>query len=199
MVFYFNAGDDFANGTFGWGVDDVAVHTFPLGADPDCDGDDELDECEIAGDPSLDWNGNGVLDVCECLAETSCIGEPNSVGNGGRLGAVGLPSLSSNTFHLLADDIVPGEFALFFYGFAPLSPTPFGEGLLCVEAPFERLNPALPIDPAGQVSRWVDFTQPPTDTFAAGDVIFFQCWYRDPCTGCTGFNLTHAMRVVLCL
>jgi hypothetical protein len=198
LVFFFNAGDDFANGTFGWGVDDVGVYAFAVGADPDCDSDGILDECEIAANPTVDQNANGILDACECLTAITCIGAPNSVGSGGRLGAVGMPSLSLNGFSLLADDIVPGEFALFFFGFSPLDPAPFGDGWLCVAPPMVRLNPAVSVDPAGQVLRPVDFTSPPTDTFAPGDVLFFQCWYRDPCVGCAGFNFTHAMSATLC-
>ncbi|MEC8855553.1 MAG: hypothetical protein VXX15_08100, partial [Planctomycetota bacterium] len=37
----------------------------------DCDGDGQLDACQIAGDPDLDLNLDGVLDSCQCLADVS--------------------------------------------------------------------------------------------------------------------------------
>ena len=41
-----------------------------LPADVDCDGDQLCDSCEIEADPSLDTNGNGVLDSCEDLCRS---------------------------------------------------------------------------------------------------------------------------------
>lgn len=37
----------------------------------DCDDDGQLDACQIAGDPDLDLNLDGVLDFCQCLADVS--------------------------------------------------------------------------------------------------------------------------------
>ena len=72
----------------------------------DCDG-------EIADNPALDLNGNGVLDECECFVTTNCQTSPNSVGPGATIGAIGQPLISTENFVLTAHDCPASQFGVF--------------------------------------------------------------------------------------
>ena len=199
LRFYFSTRDEASNDWFGWAIDDVRITALPPGLDPDCDGDGLLDECEIGADPDLDYDANGVLDSCECLVTNYCATSPNSVGTGALMGWSGAPSLGAGTFELRAQSLPPGQFGLFFFGFAERTPPlPFGEGLRCVQSPIFRLWPVAQSSGAGTVARLVDFGSPPASLVDAGEAVFFQFWYRDPCSGCAGWNLTDGLRALFC-
>ena len=129
-----------------------------------------------------------------------CIGAPNSVGSGARIGYYGSTSIAANDFHLTVAHAPPHQFGLFFYG-PGQDEVLFGNGYRCI-APYPtglfRLGPPLPTDVAGTVIRHVDF-----DLLSGGDgEIFpgstwnFQFWYRDPAHGGEQFNLSDALSAI---
>ncbi len=55
----------------------------------DCDNNNEADACELLADPSLDLNGNGILDVCDCPGDINGDGVTDLGDLSGLLGAFG--------------------------------------------------------------------------------------------------------------
>ena len=171
-------------------------------ADPaaDCDGDTDLDSCEIADDPFLDQNVNGVLDSCECLITRYCSpAAPNTVSaTGGRMEAIGLPSLSLNSLVLECHEVRPSNFGVFFYGPFQTS-VPFGDGFRCVGGLIKRINPPVNSGPNGIGIKSLNFNQLPLSQVAAGETFNFQYWYRDPQPVGYGYNLSDALEITFCL
>jgi hypothetical protein len=64
----------------------------------DCDGNLVPDEVQIQNNPSLDMNGDGLLD--SCVSPSYCTGAINSSGEGGSIHALGSPELSQNNLTL---------------------------------------------------------------------------------------------------
>ncbi len=131
-----------------------------------------------------------------------CTALPHSGGCAGTLSASGTPSATSAApFWITADQLVPGQFGLLFYGYAPAA-TPFvAGGKLCVGAPLVRL-PALPTGGSGACggSFAVDFNQRIQSGADAGlvpgAVVYCQGWYRDPMGG-SGSVLTDARQFTI--
>ncbi len=170
----------------------------------DCDQNGLPDLYEIATDPSLDCNGNSVLDHCERLAGNYCQTSPNSVGTGALIGYFGTLSIADNTFTVRAGQSPANQFGLFFYGLEQTS-VPFGNGVLCVgpgSNVIHRLVPPQLTDDLGNVQRLVDFTQPPASMdlgeITPGSTWNFQFWYRDPGGGGAFFNLSDALSATFC-
>ena len=174
-----------------------------LAGDPDldCDGNGSLDSCEIDADGSLDLNGDGVLDACECAASSYCLPAGNSAGTSAIIGFQGSLSIASSDFALTATGAPPLKFGLFFYG-ATQGQQLLGEGMLCVAAPVQRVQPILLTDSDGSASLVLDLTQPPfvDGPFAVSphSTWNFQFWYRDPLGGPAGFNFSDALMVSFC-
>jgi hypothetical protein len=152
----------------------------------DCDGDGQCDGIAIIGDPSLDWNGDGVLDTCS--PATYCSSTPNSGSSGGALiAASGSPRVSDDSFTLIATGCAPLQFSYFVMSQSQAFVPGFGgsQGNLCVGAPIVRLN----IPNTGQVDltdavgtrsysvAWDDV--PAAATIAPGETWNFQLWFRD--------------------
>ena len=55
----------------------------------DCDNNSEPDACQILANPSLDMNGNGVLDMCECPGDIDGNGATDLADLAGLLAAFG--------------------------------------------------------------------------------------------------------------
>ena len=157
----------------------------------DCDGNGLVDSCEIADNPALDLNGNGVLDECECFVATYCQTSPNSVGPGATIGAIGQPSISTDDFVLTAHDCPASQFGILFHG-PEQQDVSFGDGVLCVERPMVRL-PVVATNGNGAAAWPLAL-----GGFTAGQMRYFQFWYRDPAAGGAGFNLTDALEVTFC-
>jgi len=126
-----------------------------------------------------------------------CIGAPNSVGSGARIGYVGSTSIAANDFHLTVAHAPPHQFGLFYFG-PSQTEVPFGNGYRCV-APLPtgifRLGPASPTNADGTLIRHVDFT---VLSGSDGQILSestwnFQLWYRDPAHGGEQFNLSDAL------
>ena len=164
----------------------------------DCDNDGVNDLQEIAADPLLDVNGNGVPDSCECVATSYCVGAPNSVGPGARIALVGLPSVSLNSMTLLCSQLPPSSSGRFFYGPNQIQ-VPFGNGYRCVGGATYRL-PVTLSGPTGTAARSLDLQNPMpgAPTLLPGSTWNFQYWYRNVAAGGAGFNLSDGLAVRFC-
>jgi hypothetical protein len=168
----------------------------------DCDGDNLPDAYEIALNPALDWNGDGVLDGC--TPANYCTAAANSTGVPAVVGAAGSPLIADNAFTLEAWDMPQNEFAYFLMSESTAFVPGFGgsSGNLCVGAPIVRLsNPAasggvLNSGTTGTVSLTMDLTNlPPGTKVHVGDTWYFQLWFRDFTTGPTS-NTTDGIEVM---
>ncbi len=130
-----------------------------------------------------------------------CPTSMNSAGQGALLTTTGSTSISANGLRLLVTNSPPSTIGLFIYG-SNSSQVPWGNGLLCVPAPFARLLPLDIASPSGFVDRALDFTQAPLvgTPFAvqAGSTWNFQFAFRDAAAGGANFNSTNAARIVFC-
>ncbi|GEM_PF-559164 len=165
----------------------------------DCDGDGQPDDCQIAADPSLDWNGDGVLDSCS--APNYCQANANSSGQAGFIGATGSPVIADNSISLTAVFLPSNEFGYFLMSntqdYVPL----FGgsAGNLCLGGQILRFSKP----PSGQVLNTgvggfvvmpVDLGVLPGATIVApGEHWYFQLWFRDQQTS----NTTNGLDVML--
>ena len=63
--------------------------------------------------------------------------------------------------------------------------------------------PIISMDVFGDVSYDIDWDSAPIDSGAgawnAGDIWNIQFWYRDPAGGPSGFNLSNALELEICL
>ena len=205
-----------ASDIFGWAVsisgDDVlvgtpqsvqsgsppgVVHAFDLDG-PDCDLNGIADCEDIAAEPSLDSDGNGLIDSCECAIELYCKSVVNSTGLPAAIGATGSFSLAQNDLTLTVSGLPLQQFGIFFYGMHQTE-LPFGDGLLCLSNPIFRLSP-VPSGQTGASTFLMDYTQPPEQAaeITTGSTWNFQFWYRDPAAGLGGFNLTAALQISFC-
>ena len=127
-------------------------------------------------------------------AEQFCDARPNSTGTAAKIAKSGPIGIEDNFLTLSVSGAVPGAFALFFYG-AERAPAPFGEGALCIGAPFFRLYPPLSVGLNGSVARALELDQPPLGSGPGqglpGSTWAFQLWYRDG----LAFNLSDALRI----
>ena len=178
--------------------DDVDIS---LGISQDCNANAIPDECDIADGTSGDANGNGVPDECDCATSNYCTSFPNSSGNSASMGSSGLADVSLNNFDLTVGGAATNQFCLFFYG--PSQTTIlFGDGILCITGGFHRLSPPQMLDGSGAATRQLNFSQPPANSgpgmIAPGSTWNFQCWFRDPSFGASGYNLSDGLNVTFC-
>ena len=198
----------------------IYVYDFP---DPDCNGNgipdsDDIangsldcnlngtpDECELALDPSLDWDGNGVLDSCAGGGPSYCFGNINAAGNVGSIEASGSPLIIDNNLTLSSHNLPIGQpgYYLFSANTGYVNPFGGGAGVLCLGAPIRRLNtpagyPLLFVNATGDVSLTLDLGNLPGTILAPGDIYIFQLWHRenDPVTGNPTANTTDSMRLM---
>ncbi len=134
-------------------------------------------------------------------AESVCPPSPSSVGGGAQLevgGDIAIGSSWHTEPELIASNAPPGTPALFCYG-PPSAPQPFGDGMLCMGTPIQRLGPPQLVEPDGSLRRVISFEEPPAGSgpgkIHPGSTWTFQLWYRDPTGGAAGFNLSEALSV----
>lgn len=140
--------------------------------------------------------GDGSGAACPCLNP----GNPgqgcaNGTGSGATLAVSGSTSLSAADLSLVASGLVPGNAGLFFQGSAQLNAglgTPFGDGLFCAGGTIVRLE-ARVANGSGVAGTTLDIGA--LGGVGAGDVRYYQIWYRDPVgTPCgSGQNLSQAL------
>lgn len=157
-----------------WGSNGLAQWLDPLGSNPTTlDGFDPYPPC--------------------VLPTNVCTTTPNSVGQGAVMLWGGSTVRSQNNFFIAATGLPPGAANIFFYGPTQTS-VPFGNGVRCVSGSMVRLavsNASV----VGDAVMQVNLVGSPID---AGEVWFFQNWYRNPAAGGAGFNLSDALRTPFC-
>jgi hypothetical protein len=137
------------------------------------------------------------LSTCP-VPTTYCTSSPNSSGEGAVIGSFGTASIVANDLTLTVDDATPHQFGLFYYGPNQIS-LPYGEGVRCVGGGIYRLG-VVSLDTLGNGIHQLDITNPPEASaqIEVGDIWNFQCWYRDPAGGPSGFNFSDGLEVLFC-
>ena len=176
----------------------------PAAAPSDCNANGFADSCDISLGSSLDQNGNGVPDECECpTPQLYCSAQTNSLGCTPELTHTGTLQLGSPLpFLITATKLLPQQFGILFYGTQP-NGVPFQGGTLCVKQPITR-TPVQNSRGGGSTCTGklsVDFkawTQSGVDPgLVVGQDVFAQFWSRDAAAPATT-NLTGAMRFTIC-
>jgi len=163
----------------------------------DCNGNSVYDGTEIAANPALDLNANGILDSCECLVTSYCVGAPNSVGSGAVMDHAGTVSLGINNLTLLCTGCPPNTAGVFFYG-PQQTQVAFGNGFRCVGGSITRTGPTA-ASGGGIAARNINFAAFPFNTtISAGSTQNFQFWYRNAAAGGAGFNLSNGLSIRFC-
>jgi hypothetical protein len=180
----------------GNGIDDFL--DIITGTSMDVDGNGIPDECAIAPGASY-CEGDGSSKNCPC-GNNSIYGDhagcANSTGQGARLSATGEASLAHDTL-VLHGAGMPNSPVLYFQGFS-MNTLTFGDGFLCAGG-IRRLGAKL--NSLGS-SSFPEVGGPQISVKgginAAGTTGYYQAWYRDPATYCTGatFNLSNGMKIV---
>lgn len=177
------------------GASSSVLDTTPLSASPCELGFSESLRAAVAAQPLPDGVDLRRYD----LAETYCVGAPNSAGPGASIGYAGTTSVTIGDLELVVTGAVPSTPGYFIYGDAQAQ-VPLGDGFRCVGGSIFRLRPATLADGSGANARLLDFTQPPAGSgpgaITAGSTWHFQYWYRDPLgPGGTGNNLSDGLSV----
>lgn len=127
-----------------------------------------------------------------------CTSLANSAGLPSLISHTGTTSIATNDFTLVAQDGVPSQFGLFYYGANEIQ-LPFGDGYRCVGGSINRLTPAGLSDGFGTSTKWVDFNAASASAITIGSTWKFQHWYRDPAgPGGTGFNYSDGLSATFC-
>lgn len=153
-----------------------------------------------SGSSSNSCAGDGSAVTCPCGnnsetgADQGCL---NSTGLGSPILAGGSPRVSSDAFRVHSCHLRPGQPALLFVGQNLINGgngIPFGDGLRCAGGSVVRLGVKTPN--AAGIASWGPGLGVPGG-WAAGDVRYFQVWYRDPSgSPCgAGFNTSSALQV----
>ena len=161
---------------------------------PDCNGNGTPDDQEIAGDPSLDWNGDGVLD--ECTPPNYCTANPNSTGQIAVMSVSGSPIITDNNFTLTASQMPTFEWGYFLMaGSQGFIPNVGGSGgNLCLGFPFYRFSKfptgtILSSGAGGTFSFSPNLLNLPQGVvFMIGETWDFQAWYRDGAASTSNFT-----------
>lgn len=128
---------------------------------------------------------------------TYCQSAPNSVGPGVMIGSTGSTSWTANDLTLRATGAPAGQNGIFYFGPDQVQ-APFGEGFRCVGGLVYRLG-ITNAGPTGTFERVLDYQNLPAGaSIESGDTWNFQCWYRDPQGGPSGFNLSNGLSVKFC-
>lgn len=146
--------------------------------------------------------GDGSASTCPCGnatfvgAQTGCA---HSLGVGGNLNALGVPSIAADTLVLRGDSMLDVP-ALYFQGDATLgggAGVVFGDGLLCVSGSVKRLGAKT------NLFGWSEYPQAGntpisiTGNANAGTTLYYQVWYRDQAAYCSAdaWNVTNALAI----
>ena len=170
----------------------------------DCDDDGVLDAGQLAADPTLDLDGNLVLDRCEAVGVTYCSpNTPNSTGASGEMTALGSAEVARNDLRITARQLPASAFGFFITSTTPGSvfPVANSQGTLCIIGNIGRGAGGGIINsgPLGVLDGQVDLTAVPQPTgpvaVLPGDTWHFQAWHRDATGGQTTSNFTDAVAV----
>jgi hypothetical protein len=186
----------------------------------DCNENGVEDAVDIANGSSIDANSNGIPDECEDGVIETCMcpegsgmcgndyatgGCENSTTLGAKLlsnvGSGGTTSIANDDLVLTTSQLPLNVSGMVFMGASPKTPTPFYDGLRCIESPVLRY-PLANSGPSGQIVLGpgiaalaaIRFGVP--GTIDAGENWYFQTWYRDSTGPCgNGSNLSNSVRV----
>lgn len=141
-------------------------------------------------------DGSGAPCPCGNPGQTGQ-GCASSSGTGATLAGFGTADVALDDLSLTARQLLPGRPALLFVGTQALvggSGLAFGDGLRAAGGSVERLGVRVP-DPGGNATWGPGLRS--IGAWSAGDVRFFQVWYRDPVgSPCgSGFNLSGGLEV----
>ena len=127
-----------------------------------------------------------------------CTANANSTGVPAIVDFSGSVRVSNNDFLLLASNMPPGTFGLFFFG-DQQTQTPIGgsQGILCVSGTQFRLPPVQADPFFGSAFYQVDFTDPATNAtqILGGSTWNFQMWFRDAPGGQVTSNTSDALQI----
>jgi hypothetical protein len=136
-----------------------------------------------------------------CGVSTRCIATANSTGDAAEIGYAGSPSVAANDLTLLASQLPPGQFGIFYYGAAETQVS-FGNGFRCVAPGGVGLFrfPPMSTGTTGTATYALDNTSPPqaSGQITAYSTWHFQFWFRDPLAGGANFNLSDALEITFC-
>ncbi|MCB9913567.1 MAG: hypothetical protein H6828_00290 [Planctomycetes bacterium] len=123
----------------------------------------------------------------------------NSVGKSPDLAAYGSPVAADGACTLFADDLPPGQNALFVVSAGTQVVPSFlgGAGTLCLAQPLGRLGPPQLVGPSGELQRAVDLGAVPTGAGGQptppGTTWHFQLWYRDGAANVMNFTSARSV------
>lgn len=147
------------------------------------------DGLQVGGsfDSQLDLNATTSID---CVPTNNSGGTPMLINTSSRAWP--------NSFFMSVTGGVGGGFGLMLYG-QPQSPSPLGDGVLCVGQPLIRFPSVVSIDGTTPSSVSLSITQSPFDSgpgaITYGSQWTFQLWYRDSGSQASGFNLSNTLTV----
>jgi hypothetical protein len=147
--------------------------------------------------------GDGSGTACPCGnlapvgAQSGCL---NSLGQGARLQATGLPSLSADTLQLSGANM-PDSTALYFQGTAQQSGgvgVVFGDGLRCAAGTVVRLGTKLNVAGSSSYPTGSEAAVSVRGLVTAPGSRAYQVWYRNAAAFCSAstFNLTNGWWLV---
>jgi hypothetical protein len=151
----------------------------------------------------------GVHQYCSCPQQGPCLnhddhgGCQDSTGKGAVLQACGTSSVARDDLGMEARWMPKKVVGLVIMGPRP-DETPYGDGILCVGAGDKGLFrfPAGNSGPEGVITLGPGIVAqthanfPAAGQIKAGDIWYFQAWFRDPNGPCgSGFNLSNGLKV----
>ena len=155
----------------------------------DCDGDGVPDTCQLAADPTLDLDVNGVLDACEALGTPYCSpATANSTGSPGELTVVGEEAIALNSVTLTARHLPVHAIGVFVTSLtqAPGAGIPNSQGTLCLGGDLGRFVGPGQIQSSGfhgALALNIDLNAHPTSSsfvsVLPGETWNYQLWHRD--------------------
>ncbi len=155
----------------------------------DCNGNGVADAQDIANGTSLDSNGDGIPDECQCAPPANyCVAKANSLNCTPAIDWSGAPQYSgSQVFDLRGTKFLNNKTGLVFYG-SSSSNAPFEGGVLCVKPPIHRTSPQSSGGGAGGNDcsgvYHFDFNalihSGADASLIPGATVYAQYWSRDP-------------------
>jgi len=180
------------------------VYYMRLG-DRDCNQNGVGDALDISSGASVDSNGDGIPDECQCQPVAYCTAKVNSQGCLPAMSSSGLPSASvASGFLLKAAQVLPNKVGLLLYSVNGPGGAPFQGGFLCVTAPTRRTpgqiagalgappcTGTLSFDFNARIASGID------PALIAGQQVWTQYWSRDVAAS-FGIGLTNGMTFSIC-
>jgi hypothetical protein len=138
-----------------------------------------------------------VMGVSGGYTQWFCPTSSTSETTGAVLTARGSYSLYQNDLELYTILAPSQQFGLAFCGATQTTPTSFGDGQLCIQAPYFRLGPPQLANAENELFVTIDTTQGQHagafGHITPGSSWNFQVWLRDPQSTGVGFNLSSAL------